>query len=47
MLSMNRLDYNRVALSPESPKNSASSSASPRLRVEIHSLDPSAYAATP
>ena len=41
-LSMNRLDYSRPALSPGSQtllKNSAASSASPRLRVEIHSLD--------
>jgi hypothetical protein len=44
MLSMNRLDYNRlIAWSftgiSDLLKNSASYSASPRLRVEIHSLD--------
>src|ERR1700683_2376818 len=39
---MNRLDYTRPALSlgiSDLLKNSASSSASSRLRVEIHSLD--------
>jgi len=41
MLSMNRLDYNRLTLSPVSDflKNSAPSSAAPRLRVKIDSLD--------
>jgi hypothetical protein len=40
MLSMNRLDYNRVALSlSDFLKNSALSSASPRLRVESQRLD--------
>jgi hypothetical protein len=42
---MNRLDYNRLIDKSVSGisdllKNSASSSASPRLRVEIHGLDP-------
>ena len=39
--SMNRLDYNSLALSPgsQTSSNSASSSASPRLRVKSPSLD--------